>query len=192
MKKYIILLLLIIPLNVFAYDIDINKYNTKNIDNILSDVGNDKYVNNNQTENGYPIYFFYGKECGYSKDFIEFYVNKVIPQYGNKIHIVGFETWHDSNNKNLMKQVLEYKKSSYDGSPLIIIGDRIFEGYTSSYDNQILSLINNLGDKDIFKDMNNISESDMSNGTKLILLSILFIILMISTFMFINKKSIKE
>lgn len=192
MKKYIILLLLIIPLNVFAYDIDINKYNTKNIDNILSDVGNDKYVNNNQTENGYPIYFFYGKECGYSKDFIEFYVNKVIPQYGNKIHIVGFETWHDSNNKNLMKQVLEYKKSSYDGSPLIIIGERIFEGYTSSYDNQILSLINNLGDKDIFKDMNNISESDMSNGTKLILLSILFIILMISTFMFINKKSIKE
>jgi hypothetical protein len=192
MKKYIILLLLIIPLNVFAYDIDINKYNTKNIDNILSDVGNDKYVNNNQTENGYPIYFFYGKECGYSKDFIEFYVNKVIPQYGNKIHIVGFETWHDSNNKNLMKQVLEYKKSSYDGSPLIIIGDRIFEGYTSSYDNQILSLINNLGDKDIFKDMNNISESDMSNGTKLTLLSVLFMILMISTFMFINKKSIKE
>ena len=192
MKKYIILLLLIIPLNVFAYDIDINKYNTKNIDNILSDVGNDKYVNNNQNENGYPIYFFYGKECGYSKDFIEFYVNKVIPQYGDKIHIVGFETWHDSNNKDLMKQVLEYKKSSYDGSPLIIIGDRIFEGYTSSYDNQILSSINNLGDKDIFKDMNNISESDMSNGTKLILLSVLFIILMISTFIFINKKSIKE
>ena len=194
MKNKIMLLLLIlfIPFNVFAYSIDLKEYKTDDLNEILSSVGNQEYKDTYQNEKGLPIYFFYGKECGFSKDFVDFYVDKVLPQYKDKIHIVGFEIWHDSKNKELMNQVLEYKNITYDGSPLIVIGDRVFEGYISSYDNQILSSIKSLDNKNIFNDMNNISDNDLSNEVKLIVLIILFIILMIVTFKLINKKSIKE
>ncbi len=188
MKKYLLLILLLIPTIVFAYDINLDDYNKKDLNGILSDVGNNKYIDNTQNVHGKPIYVFYGKECNYSKEFINFYVDKVLPQYKDKVYIVGFETWHDPQNGALGSTILSYKKSNYNGSPLIIIGDRIFEGYTSSYDSQILSAIKNLNDEDIFKSMNSIENRDLDNHTKLYVISILFIILIVAGVIFIFKK----
>ena len=188
MKKYLLLLILLIPFSVFAYDIKLDDYNKKDLNQILTDVENDKFINNEENEKGIPIYVFYGKECNYSKSFINFYIDKVLPLYHDKIHIIGFETWHDSKNQSLLLGVLEYKKTDYNGSPYIIIGNETFEGYTSSYDNQILNAIKNYDNKDIFEDMNNIQDRDLNNNIKLILLIVLFVSLIIVVLIFNKKK----
>jgi hypothetical protein len=92
MKKLFLFILLLIPINVFAYDIKLDEYEKKTLDQILIDIGNDKFIDTEENYQGIPIYFFYGKECGYSKQFIDFYVDQVLPKYKHKIHIVGFET----------------------------------------------------------------------------------------------------
>jgi len=192
MKKLFLFILLLIPINVFAYDIKLDEYEKKTLDQILIDIGNDKFIDTEENYQGIPIYFFYGKECGYSKQFIDFYVDQVLPKYKHKIHIVGFETWHDNKNASLYATILKYKKSDYEGSPLIIIGDRVFEGYTQSYNNQIISAIDNTiknnNKKDIIEEMNSISDNDLDNEIKKIILIPLFIILLIVALVFIIKK----
>jgi hypothetical protein len=192
MKKLFLFILLLIPINVFAYDIKLDEYEKKTLDQILIDIGNDKFIDTEENYQGIPIYFFYGKECGYSKQFIDFYVDQVLPKYKHKIHIVGFETWHDNKNASLYATRLKYKKSDYEGSPLIIIGDRVFEGYTQSYNNQIISAIDNTiknnNKKDIIEEMNSISDNDLDNEIKKIILIPLFIILLTVALVFIIKK----
>jgi hypothetical protein len=192
MKKLFLFILLLIPINVFAYDIKLDEYEKKTLDQILIDIGNDKFIDTEENYQGIPIYFFYGKECGYSKQFIDFYVDQVLPKYKHKIHIVGFETWHDNKNASLYATILKYKKSDYEGSPLIIIGDRVFEGYTQSYNNQIISAIDNTiknnNKKDIIEEMNSISDNDLDNEIKKIILIPLFIILLTVALVFIIKK----
>ena len=192
MKKLFLFILLLIPINVFAYDIKLDEYEKKTLDQILIDIGNDKFIDTEENYQGIPIYFFYGKECGYSKQFIDFYVDQVLPKYKHKIHIVGFETWHDNKNASLYATILKYKKSDYEGSPLIIIGDRVFEGYTQSYNNQIISAIDNTiknnNKKDIIEEMNSISDNDLDNEIKKIILIPLFIILLTVVLVFIIKK----
>jgi hypothetical protein len=192
MKKLFLFILLLIPINVFAYDIKLDEYEKKSLNQILIDIGNDKFIDTEENYQGIPIYFFYGKECGYSKQFIDFYVDQVLPKYKHKIHIVGFETWHDNKNASLYATILKYKKSDYEGSPLIIIGDRVFEGYTQSYNNQIISAIDNTiknnNKKDIIEEMNSISDNDLDNEIKKIILIPLFIILLTVTLVFIIKK----
>ena len=192
MKKLFLFILLLIPINVFAYDIKLDEYEKKSLNQILIDIGNDKFIDTEENYQGIPIYFFYGKECGYSKQFIDFYVDQVLPKYKHKIHIVGFETWHDNKNASLYATILKYKKSDYEGSPLIIIGDRVFEGYTQSYNNQIISAIDNTiknnNKKDIIEEMNSISDNDLDNEIKKIILVPLFIILLTVALVFIIKK----
>jgi hypothetical protein len=192
MKKLFLFILLLIPINVFAYDIKLDEYEKKSLNQILIDIGNDKFIDTEENYQGIPIYFFYGKECGYSKQFIDFYVDQVLPKYKHKIHIVGFETWHDNKNASLYATILKYKKSDYEGSPLIIIGDRVFEGYTQSYNNQIISAIDNTiknnNKKDIIEEMNSISDNDLDNEIKKIILIPLFIILLTVALVFIIKK----
>lgn len=192
MKKLFLFILLLIPINVFAYDIKLDEYEKKTLNQILIDIGNDKFIDTEENYQGIPIYFFYGKECGYSKQFIDFYADQVLPKYKHKIHIVGFETWHDNKNASLYATILKYKKSDYEGSPLIIIGDRVFEGYTQSYNNQIISAIDNTiknnNKKDIIEEMNSISDNDLDNEIKKIILIPLFIILLTVALVFIIKK----
>ena len=192
MKKIFLFILLLIPINVFAYDIKLDEYEKKTLNQILIDTGNDRFIDTEENYQGIPIYFFYGNECGYSKQFIDFYVDQVLPKYKHKIHIVGFETWHDNKNASLYATILKYKKSDYEGSPLIIIGDRIFEGYTQSYNNQIISAIDNTiknnNKKDIIEEMNSISDNDLDNNIKKIILIPLFILLLTVALVFIIKK----
>lgn len=188
MRKYLLLLLLLIPINIYAIDIDINNYNKKDLNQILEDVKVDN-PNINENNNGKTIYLIYGSDCNYSKAFMKFYVEKVLPEYHDDVHLVGFETWHDSNNASLFKTITSYKKSNYDGSPYIIVGSRIFEGYTSSYDSQIINAIKNHDNKDIFEEMKNYKKNDFSSIVKLSIICLLFIILFIVALRFINKKN---
>ena len=187
MRKILLLILLLIPFNVFAYNIDLSTYDTKDLNGIIEDLKIDKKIEDKKE--GYPIYVLYGRECDYSKDFINFYIDKVIPNYNDKVYLIGFEDWHNQDNTALFKSVLKYKNSSYDGSPLIVIGNRLFEGYTSSYDNQILSSISKLDNTNIFEEMNKIENKDMDNKSKLIIISILFVLLLILGIVFIKRKN---
>lgn len=188
MKKYLLLLLLLIPINIYAIDINIDDYNKKDLNEILVDVNVQTDLDTKEDMNSNTIYFLYGNDCNFSKEFMKFYVDNILPTYKN-VHIVGFETWNDPNNQSLFKSITKYKNSSFDGSPYIIIGSRIFEGYTSSYNNQIISAIKNYDNKDIFEEMKNYEKNDFSNTVKLLIILSLFILLFVVALKFINKKN---
>ena len=91
------------------------------------------------------IYLFRGKGCGYCRRFLTF-LNSIVSDYGKYFKVVSYEVWNDSDNKNLMTQVAEFFDKSAKGVPFIVIGDKVFEGYASDYDEEIKKAIKDLYD----------------------------------------------
>lgn len=86
------------------------------------------------------VYFFYGDGCGYcasAEDFFE----SIQEKYGDKFNLVMYETWYDSENAELMDAVADARKEEPQGVPYIIIGDQSWQGYDSSYDDEIIDKI---------------------------------------------------
>lgn len=111
--------ILLVPYTVFAAE-DTN-----------SDTGSDKKVN---------VYFFYGNGCGYCAKAEEFFED-LKEDYGDQFNLVMYETWYDSDNADLMQKVADARKEEASGVPYIIIGNQSWNGYDSSYDDEIISKI---------------------------------------------------
>ena len=106
---------LLVPYTVFAAD----------------DTSSDKKVN---------VYFFYGNGCGYCANAEEFFAD-LKEEYGDQLILVMYETWYDSDNADLMQKVADARKEEASGVPYIIIGNQSWNGYDSSYDDEIISKI---------------------------------------------------
>lgn len=91
------------------------------------------------------IYLFRGKGCGYCRRFLTF-LNSIVSDYGKYFKVVSYEVWNDSDNKKLMTQVAEFFDKTANGVPFIVIGDKVFEGYASDYDEDIKKAIKDLYD----------------------------------------------
>ena len=86
------------------------------------------------------VYFFYGDGCSYCAQAEEFF-NSIEDEYGDHYNLVMYETWNNSDNVDLMNEVADLRKEEPEGVPYIIIGDQSWQGYTSSYDEEIISKI---------------------------------------------------
>ena len=86
------------------------------------------------------VYFFYGDGCSYCAQAEEFF-NSIEDEYGDHYNLVMYETWNNSYNVDFMNEVSDLKKEEPEGVPYIIIGDQSWQGYTSSYDEEIISKI---------------------------------------------------
>ena len=106
---------LLVPYTVFAAD----------------DTSSDKKVN---------VYFFYGNGCGYCAKAEEFF-DSLKEDYGDQFNLVMYETWYDEDNADLMQKVADARKEEVEGVPYIIIGNQSWNGYDSSYDDEIISKI---------------------------------------------------
>ena len=120
-KIYILLLLLfIIPINVFGLSDDYT--------DIISDI-----VGVEPKDNVVNIYFFYGDGCPHcAKE--EKTLNLLENKYGKDIKIYRFETWrNEKNRKNMIKakNEVDAKKSgvSENSVPFTVIGDKYYSGY---------------------------------------------------------------
>lgn len=160
LKKLFILvfaLLLVIPFGVFAEDDEdaaeettakaggiIDMYNHTNLVETLEaeniELQNEDYQENDKQV---TIYMFRGQGCTHCQEFLTF-LSELTKEYGDKFKLVAFETWKDEANSELMSEIAEQLGTEATGVPYIIIGDQVFPGYASAYDDQIKSAIDTL------------------------------------------------
>ena len=143
MKKKFILLLLVVallPVRVFAKSF-LDDYNTKNFVETLEaegmEIQNKDYKEDSKQA---VIYMFRGDGCGYCRAFLEF-LNSISKEYGKYFRLVSLEVWSDSNNSQLLNKMPIVTNQSAGGVPYIIIGEKVFGGYSSSYDEDIKKAI---------------------------------------------------
>ena len=89
------------------------------------------------------IYFFRGEGCPHCEEAEEWF-KSIESEYGNMFEIVDYETWYNEDNAALMKEVAEKRNESADGVPYIIIGDKSWNGFDTSYEEEIISEIKTL------------------------------------------------
>ena len=103
------------------------------------------------------IYIFWGDGCPHCKALAKF-ISKLPAETKDKVNVYSFEVWSDKDNKAFMKKFGKYLGEDVSGVPFMVIGDKIFDGYSSGdtkTDQQILDAINtiikNQGSTDQYK-----------------------------------------
>lgn len=178
MKKNLKITLLLI-LFLFPLKVNAKTYETKNLKEVLTlegiehDLGNYK-----ESDEQIPIYMFRGDGCGYCKAFLT-YLNTLVPDYGKYFKLVSYEVWDNEENASLMSEVATFLNKSADGVPYIIIGDNVFKGYATSYDekikNAIVDLYHTKKNKryDVFKEMKKGNRFTFSNNALFLWITVL-------------------
>lgn len=164
MKNKLVLLLLVIallPIKVFAKSF-VDDYNTLNFVDTLKaegmEIENKDYK---ETDDQAIIYMFRGDGCGYCRAFLTF-LNSISKEYGKYFKLVSFEVWSDAKNSELLNKVPLVTNQSAGGVPYIIIGEKVFGGYSSSYDEDIKKAIMAQYDDNSYDVMEKLD--DMLNG----------------------------
>lgn len=191
MKKFLLLimisLLCFIPVSVNAQE---KGYSSLNLDEALTEEGIDHDFSNYEENNDQAIiYLFRGKGCGYCKKFLTF-LNSIVDDYGKYFKVVSYEVWYDQENASLLTKVSNYLGTSAEGVPYIVIGDKVFPGYASSYDEDIKDAIKKQYDskneydvmKKLYVDSNSNSKTEVKNTKNNSILSVILISIFASIF----------
>ena len=86
------------------------------------------------------IYLFRGEGCPHCTD-AENWIESIKEEYGNMFIVKDYETWYNSDNAEYMKKVAESRDEEVMGVPYIVIGDKSWNGFTESYEDEMLSEI---------------------------------------------------
>ena len=143
-KKILVVLLMVLfvtPTVAFAEE---KTYNTLNLDEALTaeEIEHD-FSNYKENDDQITIYMFRGQGCGYCKKFLTF-MNSIVDEYGKYFKVETYEVWNDSKNSELMQNIATFMGKEANGVPFIIIGDKSFNGYSESYDDEIKDAITKL------------------------------------------------
>lgn len=157
---FIIFTMMVLPCGVYA-----ETYNKLDFRKTLAEEEiEEKFKSYKPDENAITIYMFRGKGCGYCRAYLEF-MNSITDEYGKYFKMETYEVWNDSANSKLMQDVSSFLGQPAGGVPYIIIGDKVFGGYSSTYDDSIKEAITKLYDTkkskryDVFKEMEKGSKS---------------------------------
>ena len=95
------------------------------------------------------VYIFKGATCGFCKKALAFFQDLVNDKnYADKFDLIEYEVWNNEENAKLGQAVADKLEEEMDGVPYIVIGDKTFSGYTTSYDDQIKEAIDNFYEDD--------------------------------------------
>ncbi len=89
------------------------------------------------------IYFFRGEGCPHCQEAEEWF-KSIEEEYGSFFEIVDYETWQNEDNAKLMQEVAEARGETAEGVPYIIVGDKSWNGFTESYEEEILDQVKSL------------------------------------------------
>ena len=143
-NKFKLILVLIIGLILLPASVNAKTYNSLNLKETLAEEElKEKFTNYNPNKDAINIYLFRGRGCGYCRAFLEF-MNSITDEYGKYFNLVSYEVWNDAENAALMDEVSTYLDNPAGGVPYIIIGDKVFPGYASDYDEGIKEAITTL------------------------------------------------
>lgn len=123
MKKFKLLLvimfgILILPFNVFAEENGDSKEEKTEVN----------------------VYLFRGDGCSFCAAAEEWF-DSIEGEYGDKFTIVDYETWYNEENAALMQKVADARKEEASGVPYIIIGDKSWNGFDESYQDEMIDAI---------------------------------------------------
>jgi thiol-disulfide isomerase/thioredoxin len=93
-----------------------------------------------ETDDQVVVYMFSGNGCGYCRAFLN-YINSILPEKGKMFKLRTFEVWYDKKNNKLLSEVAEFLDEEAGGVPYIIIGEKVFPGYVSDWDADIVAAI---------------------------------------------------
>ena len=83
------------------------------------------------------IYFFRGEGCPHCEEAEEWF-KTIEPEYGNYFKVIDYETWYNQENAELMKKIAKSRGEEVLGVPYIIIGNKSWNGFTESYEDEML------------------------------------------------------
>lgn len=92
------------------------------------------------SEDKMNIYFFWGDGCPHCKHAFKFF-EEIEEMYGEKFDLHSFEVWHNKDNLDLMATLCGELKHKIGGVPLIIVGDKVYEGFGEEAKAKILNSI---------------------------------------------------
>ena len=200
LKKLLIVLLMaiiIIPASVKAEKAE---YKTLNLEKALTEEQIEHDLSNySEDDNQVTIYMFRGRGCGYCKKFLTF-LNSIVDDYGKYFKLVSYEVWYDESNSELMQEVSSFMEQPADGVPYIIIGDKVFKGYSENYDEDIKSQIKSLYNTnkkdryDVMAEYKKGSPKEEENNVSFgfIAFNIIFTIILVSIVFVYNNKKVAE
>lgn len=207
MKKKIIMFLvtlgiIMLPLSTNASIMD--DYAHKNFkDTLAAEDITLKNTSYKETDDQVTIYMFRGQGCSYCRAFLNF-LNDISDEYGKYFKLVSFEVWNDSKNNELLDKVASVAGQEAGGVPYIIIGETVFPGYLSDWDDTIKTTIKSEYDSkdrvDILEKAENAEEEAVKEAnapiTKTIIWNLVFVLVgtaaVITVNTIQNKKILKE
>lgn len=155
--KYLVVLLaifLVLPFGVFAED---ENNTTSESETTVSN--DDKKVN---------LYLFRGEGCPHCAEAEEWF-DSIKGKYGDYFKVVDYEVWNDEDNAKLMEKVAKLRNEDVSGVPYIIIGDKSWNGFDESYEDEMIKQIKSVYSQDVSKRydiMNYVNDSSSNSKTK--------------------------
>lgn len=98
--------------------------------------------------NEVKLYFFRGEGCSHCAE-AEAWFESIEAEYGAYFEIVDYETWYNEENYELMQRVANARGEQAQGVPYIIIGNQSWNGFTESYESEMISKIKEEFEKNI-------------------------------------------
>ncbi len=93
------------------------------------------------------VYFFHGETCPHCQEGLAWF-EEITPEHGDKFELVKYEVWNNQENAELMERVGEFRNEEAKYVPYILIGDKMWNGFAESMEDEFLEAINTEYEKD--------------------------------------------
>lgn len=140
--KYLVVLLaifLIMPFAVFAEEEASNNDENTTEEASSNDNSDSKKVN---------VYFFRGEGCSHCAEAEEWF-DSIKEEYSEYYNLIDYEVWYNTDNSDLMQKVADARGEEAEGVPYIIIGDKSWNGFDSSYEEDMITQIKSVYAQDV-------------------------------------------
>lgn len=184
--------LMFIPILSFA---DTKEYVTETLEEALTTENIEHDLKDyKESDDKINIYLFRSNGCMFCDGFLTFLYNN-IEEYGKYFNLVSYEVSSNANNSELFKEVEDFTGRTGAGVPYIIIGDKIFDGFTEDFygddvKDAIIELYQSNDRYDIFEAMEE-KESSNDIAPTIIMWNAIFTVVAVSVVLFINNRQIK-
>lgn len=94
------------------------------------------------------VYLFRGDGCPHCQEAEEWFAS-IEEEYGSFFNLVDYETWYNEENADLMQKVADARGETAEGVPYIIVGNKSWNGFAESYEDEILEQIMSVFSQDV-------------------------------------------
>ena len=104
--------------------------------------------NDNSDSKKVNVYFFRGEGCSHCAEAEEWF-DSIKEEYSEYYNLIDYEVWYNTDNSDLMQKVADARGEEAEGVPYIIIGDKSWNGFDSSYEEDMINQIKSVYAQDV-------------------------------------------